>query len=86
MAKRGFGNLLLGAALGAGAALLMSPKRGQEWRDELKSQGEKLRTQAENLGAKVPVSAAAPASDLFSNVREKGVRSGSARRASISPT
>ncbi len=72
MAKRGIGNLLLGAALGAAAAMLLSPKRGQEWRDELKNQGEKLRDQAENLGAKVPTSGGAPASDLFATAKEKG--------------
>lgn len=73
MAKtKGFGGLLVGALLGAAAALLLTPKRGEEWRDELKNKGEKLRGQAENLGAKVSTEGAPPASDLFAAVKEKG--------------
>ena len=72
MAKRGFGSLIFGALLGAAAALLWTPKRGQEWRDELKNQGGKLRDQAENLGAKVPTSGSAPKAELFDTIKEKG--------------
>ena len=66
------GTLIFGALLGAVAALLLSPKRGQEWRDELKDKGGKLKDQAENIGAKVPTVGNAATSDVFHSVKEKG--------------
>lgn len=64
--------LIFGALIGAIAALLLSPKRGQEWRDELKGRGDKLKDQAQNIGAKVPTNGNAATSDLLNSVKEKG--------------
>lgn len=64
--------LIFGALIGAVAALLLSPKRGTEWRDELKGKGEKLKDQATNLGAKVPTVGNAATSELFNSVKGKG--------------
>ena len=76
MAKgKGLGGLILGAIIGAAVALLWSPKRGQEWRDELKDKGEKLKDGAANLGAKVNTTAetvSAPNADLIDAVKTKG--------------
>ena len=66
------GTLIFGALIGAVAALLLSPKRGQEWRDELKDKGGKLRDDAQNIGAKIPTAGNAATSDLFHSVKEKG--------------
>ncbi len=66
------GTLIFGALLGAMAALLISPKRGQQWRDELKGTGDKLRDQAQNIGAKIPTAGNAATSDVFNAVKEKG--------------
>ena len=44
----GFGLFLLGALLGAGAALLMAPRSGQELRDEITSGVKRLRDSAED--------------------------------------
>ena len=70
------GTLIFGALIGAVAALLLSPKRGTEWRDELKDKGEKMRDQVSHIGAKMPdvgnaVGNAATA-ELFNSVKEKG--------------
>ncbi len=43
----GFGNFLWGLLLGAGAALLMAPKTGQETREELRQRWDKMRQGAE---------------------------------------
>jgi gas vesicle protein len=45
--SNGVGSFLLGAILGAGAALLFAPRTGQETRDVLRSKGRQLRSTAE---------------------------------------
>ena len=66
------GTLIFGALIGAVAALLLSPKRGTEWRDELKDKGDKLKDQAAGIGAKVPTAGNAATSELFNSVKDKG--------------
>lgn len=43
----GLGSFILGALLGAGVALLLAPKTGEETQKELKAQARKLRSAAE---------------------------------------
>jgi gas vesicle protein len=43
----GFGTLLMGALIGAGAALLLAPRSGRETRDELRAGMNRLRDRAE---------------------------------------
>jgi len=43
----GFGSFVLGALLGAGAALLLAPKTGEETQEELRERARELRDQAE---------------------------------------
>jgi gas vesicle protein len=44
----GFGSLVLGALLGAGAALLLAPRSGRETRDEIRAGALRLRDRAED--------------------------------------
>ncbi|MDX1494584.1 MAG: YtxH domain-containing protein, partial [Longimicrobiales bacterium] len=44
----GVGSFLMGALLGAGVALLLAPKSGEETQEELKEQARKLRIAAED--------------------------------------
>lgn len=44
---RGVGAFLLGALVGAGVALLLAPKSGEETQEELKERARKLKTAAE---------------------------------------
>lgn len=44
----GFGSLVLGALLGAGAALLMAPRSGRETRDEIRATAYRIRDTAED--------------------------------------
>lgn len=44
----GFGSLVLGALLGAGAALLLAPRSGRETRDEIRAGAFRLRDRAED--------------------------------------
>lgn len=43
-----FGNLIMGALLGAGAALLLAPRSGRETRDEIRAGALRLRDRAED--------------------------------------
>lgn len=43
-----FGSLVLGALLGAGAALLLAPRSGRETRDDIRSNALRLRDRAED--------------------------------------
>ena len=44
----GFGSLVLGALLGAGAALLLAPRSGRETRDEIRAGALRIRDRAED--------------------------------------
>src|SRR5690606_22703969 len=49
----GFGSLVLGALLGAGAALLLAPRSGRETRDEIRAGALRLRDRAEDAARSV---------------------------------
>lgn len=51
--SNGIGAFLLGALLGAGAALLFAPRSGQETRDVLRSKGRQLRSRAEETAGEL---------------------------------
>lgn len=51
MSKKGTGKLLFGAGLGAGLALLFSPKKGSEIRKDLKKKGKDLLDKAKDVDA-----------------------------------
>ena len=79
MARKGFSGLILGAIIGAVAALLWTPKRGSEWRDEIADKSGKFKDKAANVGANVGAKvnttagdATAGKSELFETIKEKG--------------
>lgn len=49
----GIGSFLLGALLGAGAALLFAPRTGNETRDVLRSKGLRLKSKAEDTAGEL---------------------------------
>ncbi len=51
--SNGVGAFLLGALLGAGAALLFAPRSGQETREVLRSRGRQLRSRAEETAGEL---------------------------------
>jgi gas vesicle protein len=51
--SNGIGSFLLGALLGAGAALLFAPRTGQETRDVLRTKGRQLRSKAEETAGEL---------------------------------
>jgi len=49
----GVGSFLLGALLGAGAALLLAPRTGEETREVLRARGRRLRSKAEDTAGEL---------------------------------
>lgn len=74
----GFGGFLLGVLVGAGAALLLAPKRGDELRHDLTDNAEKLKAQGSDLletakskGADVASQAQSKIGDIKTTVSQK---------------